>query len=55
MALLLGPMLYAHIFNRGMGPGCRDFGQVAAESFWRAYGQSNVNKAPRVPPKTVAH
>jgi len=38
MALLLGPLLYGHIFHRGMQPKVRDLGQVAAESFWRAYG-----------------
>jgi AcrR family transcriptional regulator len=38
MALLLGPLLYGHIFHRGMQPRFRDLGQVAAESFWRAYG-----------------
>jgi AcrR family transcriptional regulator len=38
MALLLGPMLYGHIFNRGQQPGCGDLGRLAAESFWRAYG-----------------
>jgi AcrR family transcriptional regulator len=38
MALLLGPLLYGHIFHRGMQPRVRDLGQVAAESFWRAYG-----------------
>jgi AcrR family transcriptional regulator len=37
MALLLGPLLYGHIFNRGMVPGCPDLGRVAAEAFWRAY------------------
>jgi len=37
MALLLGPLLYGHIFHRGgMEPGCRDLGRVAAESYWRA-------------------
>jgi AcrR family transcriptional regulator len=38
MALLLGPMLYRHIFHRGDSPHSTDFGRVAAESFWRAYG-----------------
>jgi AcrR family transcriptional regulator len=38
MALLLGPLLYGHVFNRGMQqPGCRDLGHVAAESFWRSH------------------
>ena len=37
MALLLGPLLYGHIFHRGMPPVCGDLGQVAAESFWRSH------------------
>lgn len=37
MALLLGPLLYGHVFNRGMDRGGRDLGQLAAESFWKAY------------------
>jgi AcrR family transcriptional regulator len=40
MALLLGPLLYGHIFHRGMQPVSPDLGQVAAESFWRAYSVS---------------
>ncbi|MGO9339828.1 MAG: TetR/AcrR family transcriptional regulator [Terracidiphilus sp.] len=38
MALLLGPLLYRHIFHRGDPSASNDFGRVAAESFWRAYG-----------------
>jgi AcrR family transcriptional regulator len=38
MALLLGPLLYRHIFHRGDPSASSDFGHVAAESFWRAYG-----------------
>jgi AcrR family transcriptional regulator len=38
MALLLGPVLYGHIFHREAPPGTHDFGSKAAESFWRAYG-----------------
>ena len=41
MALLLGPLLYGHIFHSESEPGRADFGRFAAESFWRAYGQSN--------------
>src|SRR5271165_2094361 len=37
MALLLGPMLYAHIFQKGSQPRCPDVGPRAAEAFWRAY------------------
>jgi len=38
MALLLGPVLYGHIFHRFDPAETRDFGSKAAESFWRAYG-----------------
>jgi len=38
MALLLGPLLYGHIFHSEAEPGRCDFGRLAAESFWRAYG-----------------
>jgi len=38
MALLLGPVLYGHIFHRDTSPGTEDFGRQAAETFWRAYG-----------------
>jgi AcrR family transcriptional regulator len=38
MALLLGPVLYGHIFHRAEFAETRDFGCKAAESFWRAYG-----------------
>jgi AcrR family transcriptional regulator len=38
MALLLGPLLYGHIFHKESHAGPYDFGRVAAESFWRAYG-----------------
>ncbi|HEY1901045.1 MAG TPA: TetR/AcrR family transcriptional regulator [Terracidiphilus sp.] len=40
MALLLGPLLYGHIFHREAHAGPYDFGRTAAESFWRAYGLS---------------
>jgi AcrR family transcriptional regulator len=38
MALLLGPLLYGHIFHKEAHSGPYDFGRIAAESFWRAYG-----------------
>jgi hypothetical protein len=43
MALLLGPMLYGHIFHRGNPSGPKDLGRVAAESFWRAFGIGSKN------------
>lgn len=38
MALLLGPLLYGHIFHKEAHTQPFDFGGYAAESFWRAYG-----------------
>ncbi|HUB30213.1 MAG TPA: TetR/AcrR family transcriptional regulator [Terracidiphilus sp.] len=40
ISLLLGPMLYTHIFQRGHVPNVPDMGPKAAESFWRAYSQA---------------
>jgi AcrR family transcriptional regulator len=37
MALLLGPLLYGHIFHKEAHAGPYDFGRIASESFWRAY------------------
>jgi len=37
MALLLGPMLYGHLFHKETHAEPVDFGRMAAESFWRAY------------------
>jgi AcrR family transcriptional regulator len=37
MALLLGPLLYGHVFHKEQHNGPFDFGRVAAESFWRAF------------------
>jgi AcrR family transcriptional regulator len=43
MALLLGPLIYGHIFHKEQHEAAFDFGRAAAESFWRAYG---VHDAP---------
>jgi AcrR family transcriptional regulator len=37
IVLLLGPMLYGHVFFREAAKRPFDFGKLAAESFWRAY------------------
>ena len=37
MALLLGPVLYAHIFQKANPAAGTDLGPKAAETFWRAY------------------
>ena len=42
MALLLGPLLYGHIFHKESHPEPFDFGGEAAKSFWRAYGMKSA-------------
>ncbi len=37
IVLLLGPMIYGHVFHREVAKRPFDFGKLAAESFWRAY------------------
>jgi AcrR family transcriptional regulator len=37
ISLLLGPMLYTHIFQRDRLPNAPDIGPRAAEAFWRAF------------------
>ena len=37
MALLLGPMLYCHVFQKGQEPNPPDIGPKTAEAFWRAF------------------
>ncbi|MGA8743131.1 MAG: TetR/AcrR family transcriptional regulator [Terracidiphilus sp.] len=39
MALLLGPMLYAHVFHKEQHPNAPDLGPVTAQAFWRAHSQ----------------
>jgi AcrR family transcriptional regulator len=54
MALLLGPMLYAHVFQREQGSKKADLGPLTAQAFWRAHGQlretrlekAGIKKAP---------
>jgi hypothetical protein len=40
MALLLGPMLYAHVFHKEQHPNAPDLGPITAETFWRAHSQN---------------
>lgn len=41
MALLLGPMLYAHVFQKEQQPSkTPDLGPLTAQAFWRAYSQA---------------
>jgi hypothetical protein len=45
VALLLGPMLYSHIFGRdGMQVPPPEFGAHVAESFWRAHSQARKER-----------
>ena len=40
MALLLGPMLYAHVFHKEQHPNAPDLGPMTAQAFWRAHSQA---------------
>jgi AcrR family transcriptional regulator len=42
LAMLLGPMLYAHIFQREQKTQSPDLGPLTAQIFWRAYRQARV-------------
>jgi AcrR family transcriptional regulator len=48
MALLLGPMLYAHIFQKS-NPHKSDIGPATAEAFWRAFALPSSNRKRRKP------
>jgi AcrR family transcriptional regulator len=43
VALLLGPVLYAHIFERERKPAPPEFGESVAEAFWRAYATDKAD------------
>jgi AcrR family transcriptional regulator len=45
MALLLGPMLYEHIFHKKVGLPCKDIGSEVAEAFCRAFVRGGRAKA----------
>jgi len=40
MALLLGPMLYEHVFHKEQHPSAPDLGPLTAQAFWRAHSQA---------------
>ena len=40
ISLLLGPVIYTHIFQKDRVEKTPDIGPKAAESFWRAYSQA---------------
>ena len=44
VALLLGPMLYAHIFSKNDPTKKPDLGPVSAASFWRAHSQNRKER-----------
>ncbi len=44
IALLLGPLLYAHIFQREKAPVPPQFGAGVAEAFWRAHSQARKER-----------
>ncbi len=44
MALLLGPMLYAHVFQKDQHRNAPDLGPVTAQAFWRAHSQAREHR-----------
>jgi len=48
MALLLGPMLYCHIFQKGQEPNPPDIGPRTAEAFWRAFAKERRHRVQAV-------
>jgi AcrR family transcriptional regulator len=44
VSLLLGPVLYTHIFQKDRVEKTPDIGPKAAESFWRAYSQARKDR-----------
>jgi AcrR family transcriptional regulator len=44
VSLLLGPILYTHIFQKEKLPKAPDIGPHAAEAFWRAFAQKRCEK-----------
>jgi AcrR family transcriptional regulator len=56
IVLLLGPMIYGHVFHREVAKRPFDFGKLAAESFWRAYrveseSRGKTRRSKRAPAK----
>jgi len=43
IALLLGPLLYAHVFNKDQPSRAPDLGPISAATFWRANQQARRN------------
>lgn len=53
ISLLLGPVLYTHIFQKEQLPKAPDIGPKAAEAFWRAYSQARKERLHRAGYKTA--
>lgn len=47
ISLLLGPVLYTHIFQKDHSPKAPDIGPQAAEAFWRAHSQLRKERIER--------
>jgi AcrR family transcriptional regulator len=54
VSLLLGPVLYTHIFQKDHVEKVPDIGPKAAESFWRAYSQARKDGIVRAGVKKAA-
>jgi AcrR family transcriptional regulator len=48
MALLLGPMLYAHVFHKEEPSNTPDLGPLTAQAFWRAHSQARKEHIAKV-------
>jgi AcrR family transcriptional regulator len=48
MALLLGPMLYAHVFHKDQVTNAPDLGPVTAQAFWRAHSQNRKEHVTKI-------
>jgi AcrR family transcriptional regulator len=44
MALLLGPVLYEHVFHKEQQPRASDIGPATAQAFWRAHSQLRAQR-----------
>jgi AcrR family transcriptional regulator len=58
MALLLGPLMYRHIFHRDTHPDAHDIGEEIATTFWRAYALNpaaspNLQILPKIKTKSA--
>lgn len=54
LSLLLGPVLYTHIFQKERLPKAPDIGPKSAEAFWRAYSQARRERIERAGVKRAA-